>query len=89
MHTVCVVQEVLDQRAHMQFAVQLSEIQDPRKPVLVQQNKVRSVYVTLSVLCVCVCVCLRSLNVHSELFVIGGVFRLFVRWNVRSTTPKD
>ena len=56
MHTVCVVQEVLDQRAHMQFAVQLSEIQDPRKPVLVQQNKVRSVYVTLSVLCVCVCV---------------------------------
>jgi hypothetical protein len=33
--------EVLDHRAHMQFVVQLSDIQDPRKPVLVQQNKVR------------------------------------------------
>ena len=36
-------QEALDHRAHMQFMVQLSDIQDPRKPVLVQQNKVRSV----------------------------------------------
>ncbi|CAI8057604.1 Protein KIAA0100 [Geodia barretti] len=33
--------EVLDHRAHMQFVLQLSDIPDPRKPVLVQQNKVR------------------------------------------------
>ena len=39
----CVLQEALDHHAHMQFMVQLSDIQDPRKPVLVQQNKVRSV----------------------------------------------
>ena len=37
------LQEVLDHRAHMQFVLQLSDIPDPRKPVLVQQNKVRSV----------------------------------------------
>ena len=30
----------------MQFIVQLSDIQDPRKPVLVQQNKVRLVFYT-------------------------------------------
>ena len=39
----CVLQEALDHHAHMQFMVQLSDIPDPRKPVLVQQNKVRSV----------------------------------------------
>ena len=40
---VLCLQEALERKARMQFTLQLSNIEDPRKAVLVQQNKIRFV----------------------------------------------
>lgn len=38
-----IIQEALDRHARMRFTLQLSNIQDPRKPIQLQQNRVRLV----------------------------------------------